>query len=83
MPTDSPAWTTDLVLGDHFIFGTSSPAAQAGYPIINVPMSGFEAATKARIKPQFLPALPTDQAAPQRKGKGPKAPHPRPMAMRI
>jgi amidase len=38
MPTDSPAWTSDLVLGDHFIFGTSSPAAQAGYPIINVPM---------------------------------------------
>ena len=38
MPTDSPAWTTDLVLGDHFIFGTSSPAAIAGYPIINVPM---------------------------------------------
>jgi amidase len=38
MPTDSPAWTTDLVLGDHFIFGTSSAAAIAGYPIINVPM---------------------------------------------
>jgi amidase len=37
-PTDSPAWTTDLVNGDHFIFGTSSPAAIAGYPIINVPM---------------------------------------------
>jgi len=38
MPTDSPAWTTDLVLGDHFIFGTSSPAAIAGYPMINMPM---------------------------------------------
>jgi amidase len=38
MPTDTPAWTSDLVLGDHFEFGTSSPAAQAGYPIINVPM---------------------------------------------
>ncbi|HXF98457.1 MAG TPA: amidase [Gaiellaceae bacterium] len=39
-PTDSPAWPIDLVNGDHFIFGTSSPAAIAGYPIINVPM-GF------------------------------------------
>ncbi len=37
-PTDSPAWTSDLVNGDHFIFGTSAPAAIAGYPIINVPM---------------------------------------------
>jgi len=43
MPTDSPAWTTDLVLGDHFIFGTSSPAAIAGYPIINVPMGTVHA----------------------------------------
>ncbi len=41
MPTDSPAWTTDLVLGDHFVFGTSSPAAIAGYPIINVPMGNI------------------------------------------
>ena len=45
--------------------------------------SGFEAATKARIKPQFLPTLPTDQAAPSRKGKGPKVTRPKPMAMRI
>jgi len=84
-PTDSPSWTTDLVNGDHFIFGTSAPAAIAGYPIINVPMgnafglpvgmsfygtafseptllkvaSGFEAATRARLKPSFLPTLPT------------------------
>jgi amidase len=38
MPTDGPAWTTDLVNGDHFLFGTSSASAMAGYPIINVPM---------------------------------------------
>jgi amidase len=37
-PTGSPAWTTDLVNADHFIFGTSTPSAIAGYPIINVPM---------------------------------------------
>jgi len=35
--TDNPAWSTDLVFGDHFIFGTSSIAAGEGYPIIQVP----------------------------------------------
>src|SRR5437588_7662773 len=35
--TDNPAWATDLVYGDHFIFGTSSLAAGPGYPIIQVP----------------------------------------------
>jgi amidase len=39
-PTDSPAWPTDLINADHFVFGSSSPAAIVGYPIINVPM-GF------------------------------------------
>jgi amidase len=37
-PTEPPAWSTDLVYGDRFIFGTSSHAAISGYPIINVPM---------------------------------------------
>lgn len=37
-PTGSPAWTTDLVNADHFIFGTSNLAAIGGYPIVNVPM---------------------------------------------
>jgi amidase len=35
--TDNPAWATDLLYGDHFIFGTSSLAAPAGYPIVQVP----------------------------------------------
>jgi amidase len=35
--TDNPAWTTDLLYGDHFIFGTSSLAAAPGYPIVQVP----------------------------------------------
>lgn len=39
-PTGSPAWKTDLVLGDHFAGSSSSPAAIAGYPAITVPM-GF------------------------------------------
>ena len=84
-PTGSPAWTTDLVNGDHFLGASSGPAAIAGYPLISVPAgdsfglpvgitfmgtayseptliklaSGFEAATEARRKPQFLPTLPT------------------------
>lgn len=36
-PTGSPAWPTDLINGDHFLFGSSSPAAVAGYPNITVP----------------------------------------------
>jgi amidase len=37
-PTEPPAWSTDLVYGDRFLFGSSSHSAIAGYPIINVPM---------------------------------------------
>jgi len=36
-PTGSPAWTTDLINGDHFLIGSSSFAAVAGYPNITVP----------------------------------------------
>jgi len=36
-PTGGPPWTTDLVNGDHFSGGSSTPAAVAGYPNINVP----------------------------------------------
>jgi amidase len=35
--TGDPAWLTDHVLGDNHEFGTSSPAAVAGYPAITVP----------------------------------------------
>ena len=35
--TDNPAWATDLLYGDHFIFGTSGLAASPGYPIVQVP----------------------------------------------
>jgi amidase len=36
-PTGGPAWVTDLVNGDHFSGGCSTPAAVAGYPHITVP----------------------------------------------
>jgi amidase len=35
--TDNPAWSTDLIYGDHFIFGTSGLAAGPGFPIVQVP----------------------------------------------
>lgn len=39
-PTGGPAWETDLINGDNYQIGTSSPAAVSGYPSITVPM-GF------------------------------------------
>ena len=36
-PTAGPAWLTDLIDGDHASGGSSTPAAVAGYPNINVP----------------------------------------------
>src|SRR5207245_7951762 len=37
-PTGTPAWTTDVINGDHFQFATSGIDAIVGYPIVNVPM---------------------------------------------
>ncbi|ADB30320.1 Amidase [Kribbella flavida DSM 17836] len=36
-PAYSPAWTIDLVNGDHVLGSSSSHAALAGYPLISVP----------------------------------------------
>jgi amidase len=36
-PTGGPAWLTDMIDGDHFLGGSSTAAAVAGYPNINVP----------------------------------------------
>ena len=36
-PTGTPPWPTDLINGDHFLFGSSTPAAVAGFPNISVP----------------------------------------------
>mgnify|MGYP000476924345 CR=1 FL=1 len=35
--TNGPAWTTDLVNGDHFSTGSSTFAAVSGYPSVTVP----------------------------------------------
>jgi amidase len=37
-PTGGPAWTTDLVNGDHFLGSSSELPAVAGYPHVTVPM---------------------------------------------
>jgi amidase len=39
-PTDGPAWVTDFIDGDHYIGGSSTAAAVAGYPSVTVP-AGF------------------------------------------
>src|SRR5207253_5829335 len=36
-PTGNPPWPTDLVNGDHFLGGSSTPAAVAGFPHVTVP----------------------------------------------
>ena len=41
-PTGGPAWKTDLTNGDNFSIESSSPAAIAGYPNINVPMGEID-----------------------------------------
>ena len=42
MPTTAPAWRIDLVNGDHYIGGSSSEPAIAGYPHVTVPMGRVE-----------------------------------------
>jgi amidase len=39
-PTGTPPWVIDLVNGDHYVGGSSTPAAVAGYPALTVP-AGF------------------------------------------
>ncbi len=39
-PTNGPAWKTDLACGDHYLGGSSTAAAVAGYPNVTVP-AGF------------------------------------------
>ncbi|MHB0962823.1 MAG: amidase [Gemmatimonadaceae bacterium] len=38
LPSNQPAWTTDLLNGDHFTGGDTTYASVAGYPSITVPM---------------------------------------------
>src|SRR2546422_954704 len=72
-PTEPPAWSTDLIYGDRFLFGTSSHAAIAGYPIINVPMGlifglpvGMSFMAGAVTEPPPIPVAPGLWHAPPR-----------------
>lgn len=40
-PSGGPGWTTDLLNGDHFVFGSTTVSAIAGYPIVGVPMGNY------------------------------------------
>jgi len=40
-PTDGPAWSTDLVYGDRFVFGSSGLGAPGGYPYVQVPATNI------------------------------------------
>ena len=40
-PTGSPAGSSDLLNGDNYHIGSSSPAARAGYPNITIPMGNI------------------------------------------
>jgi amidase len=39
LPSNQPAWTTDLLNGDHFTGGDTTYAAVSGYPSVTVPMA--------------------------------------------
>lgn len=41
-PTGGPAWTIDPINGDHYLLGSSSPAAISGYPNLTVPMGSVQ-----------------------------------------
>ena len=73
-PTGGPAWTIDLVAGDHFAGGVSSAPAVAGYPHLTVPAGnvaglpiGLSFFGTAWSEPQlFRAAFAFEQATPHR-----------------
>ncbi len=74
-PTGGPAWVTDLINGDRYLGGSSTPAACAGYPNITVPAGFIEGLPvgvsfigKAWSEPQLLKcAFAFEQTAKHRK----------------
>lgn len=85
-PTGGPAWTTDLVNGDHFGGSSSTPAATAGYPNITVPAGyiqglpvGISFFGRAWSEPTLLPiAYGYEQATRHRRAPNLQASLPQP-----
>ncbi|HEX3008306.1 MAG TPA: amidase family protein, partial [Bacteroidales bacterium] len=77
-PTNGPAWVTDLINGDRYLGGSSTPAACAGYPAITVPAGFIEGLPvgvtfmgKAWSEPQLIKyAFSFEQATLHRKSPG-------------
>jgi amidase len=77
-PTDNPAWATDLLYGDHFVFGSSSLGAPGGYPYIQVPATnvfgipmGITFFGTAFSEPKLITLASGFEAATQQRSKNP------------
>jgi amidase len=77
-PTDNPAWSTDLLYGDHFVFGSSSLGAPGGYPYVQVPAAnvfgiplGLTFFGTAFSEPQLIKLASGFEAATQERAKNP------------
>jgi amidase len=75
-PTGGPAWVTDLINGDRYLGGSSTPAACAGYPNITVPAGfieglpvGISFIGKAWSEPQLLRCAFAFEQATKHRGK--------------
>jgi hypothetical protein len=61
-PTNSPAWTTDLVDGDHFELASTGPEARARFPLGDRPRSlHLRSARRADLDGPGFPGAHADQ----------------------
>ena len=77
-PTDNPAWSTDLLYGDHFVFGSSGLGAPGGYPYVQVPAAnvfgiplGITFFGTAFSEPKLITLASGFEAATQARAKNP------------
>jgi amidase len=77
-PTDNPAWSTDLLYGDHFVFGSSGLGAPGGYPYVQVPAAnvfgiplGLTFFGTAFSEPKLIKLASGFEAATQERAKNP------------
>ena len=77
-PTDNPAWSTDLLYGDHFVFGSSGLGAPGGYPYVQVPAAqvfgipfGLTFFGTAFSEPKLIKLASGFEAATQARAKNP------------